>query len=249
MSMLARSPHFPTCLALHSEGAGRAGRRGLALAIVLTLSSWAGTAAALGTAGPRTGGPAGLIELLCEDDCSGLAAQTKPDDSPFAFAHGTKAIADGFDLEVFATGSVYLVGPLSADEIVLNAINTVELNGQLGDGLDDTRIDDRRIDGGGVIICACLEVVAGSGVSPLTSAVVGSGDGQAANPTFRIWREGDVYIDLSMVSLGRLSVEALDSIVIGGAGTDPVPEPGPAVLLGLGLAVLARSRSRSHSGA
>ena len=126
--------------------------------------------------------------------------------------------------------------------------------------------------GPGVLICACvrttgshldasvldvgdinLEVVDGdirlaSGAT--AEAVVGvSADGPPLVERLRwsITRDGDIYLDLSMVTdVYRLKIKAGKSIVIVGGDSMPVPEPGTALLLGLGLASLSYKRRKSR---
>jgi len=57
---------------------------------------------------------------------------------------------------------------------------------------------------------------------------------------------GDVYLDVSMVKLARLFVDAGGSIVLSTEPATMVPEPTSALLIGLGLVGLAASRLRER---
>lgn len=67
-------------------------------------------------------------------------------------------------------------------------------------------------------------------------------------PGLAISPEGDVYIDVSRVTLGSFTVKAAGSIVVAGAASMPVPEPGTALLLGLGLFGLTAHRRSGERG-
>lgn len=105
-------------------------------------------------------------------------------------------------------------------------------------------------------ICACVATrlsipaaqagpvaLSSNGSLTLAAAVLGVRSSSGPTPGIFVSKSGDLYLDLSMVMLGSLTIESEASIVIAGARSMPVPEPGTGVLMALGLAVLARRHS------
>lgn len=157
-------------------------------------------------------------------------------------------------------GSRSIIAPgLDLRDLVLDADLTVVSPGDLsycacveasaGGGV-------RLNEAGGISLAgaAGLPVASGgsSGKRSLSAAALSGGVASAIEPSGTpttppgLWisRSGDVYVDLSMVVLERLSIKALGAIVVVDVATTPVPEPGTALLLGLGLGLLGLARGR-----
>jgi hypothetical protein len=98
--------------------------------------------------------------------------------------------------------------------------------------------------------CACVTVAgggtlrAGGDIALSAAAATEETSEPPQTPEAGLWiaRNGDIYIDLSMVELESIWIKALGSIVVSDLDSTPVPEPGPALLVGLGLIALASRR-------
>ncbi len=232
---------------------------------------------ALGIPAAASAGAAGY-EVTCfsSADCaSRLDPVMMPDGGLFDFDYGVKALADDLVLDVTTSGSIFVRGNLVTDG------GDIHLTGDQVFLLDGTTIQS-TLDpieppvlpppivpggppGGGVIICACITVIALPELPPL---VVDPGNirivddslvleglafpppqpkkpGDPTGGAILIDHNGDIHIDASMVSyFDSIRLDAGDKLVIDGGGlkVPNVPEPGTAVLLGLGLAALAGGR-------
>lgn len=118
----------------------------------------------------------------------------------------------------------------------------IEIGGGIGFEIEFPSIIDSRI------ICACISTVQlGAGGVSLTAEAVTLNDGGLNSLVSRITGTGDIYLDLSMVSLKNLKVKVGKSIVLSDLESiSAVPEPGTALLLGLGLATLGFRRDRER---
>ncbi len=94
-------------------------------------------------------------------------------------------------------------------------------------------VPDLRISGAGLVLAAQAVVAGASSTPPAIGGLAVS-------------RAGDVYVDLSGVTLRSLNVVVKGAVVVAGGNAAPVPEPGTALLLGLGLTALARQRVGSR---
>lgn len=138
-----------------------------------------------------------------------------------------------------------LVPPIDAPPILPGPGGFNPICGCLSTG-DDIRIegvtdDSERIRESGVRISDDgLIVIA----NPDAAALLGVME-SATILGLSIFRDGDIYLDLSLVTLNSLNVNAGKSIVLTDMASLSVPEPGTTVLLGLGLVGLANGRRRS----
>jgi hypothetical protein len=203
------------------------------------------------------------ITRICEFDCSELGSVTNQFGvPPFAFELGLKAISDGLELDIVSAGSVFILGDirstgdieLRATEIFLQgfistdatlilenpdfppiAIDVPEYSGGIDLGLDDSFI---TLEG------TLTAVTLGGGAGIAGAALVETGAESTGASWIGFSAEGDIYVDVSMVTLSSLSVDGGVAIVVSNQALTIVPEPTAAVLLGLGLLGLSAHRLR-----
>jgi hypothetical protein len=176
------------------------------------------------------------------------------------FSLGLTLIRNGLDLTLKSDGNILILGPLVAvGTIDLIAGGTIEFGfGSGGDLGGDT---DIFFGGGDVTIGA------GFRAGPTAMMISGSTEQLALFQTTRIvaavtgvvpifpkpeptsgvfvYREGDIYIDVSLFEFENFRVIAGESIVIFTSDSTPVPEPGTALLFGFGLTMLAARRPKN----
>lgn len=223
-----------------------AGLIGIGIVIAIGLSASAANALSSGSAS------SGGLELLCVDSCPSLIGHTTYDGSPIAFEWGARVRLDGLDIRIEATGDVHiLTGPiLAATSIDLLAKRLV----RVGDGMQIEVREEFRIEvpiaGAPVSKDGRVQVDLGDRLSSRDETAIRGDDANLAAltskqfatqifPGLAISRDGDVYLDISGIRLGRLEVRAGGEIHLDSAALVAVPETGTALLLGLGL--IARS--------
>lgn len=161
--------------------------------------------------------------------------------------HGSGQIDAGGDVE-FDTGpeSPILVPPIYAPPIVPGPGGFDSICGciPIGDGTRIEMVTDESLriwEPGVTIADDGLLLIANTDAAGLFGAME-----SVTLPGLSISRDGDIYLDLSLVTLNSVYVKSGKWIVLADMASMPViPEPGTAVLLGLGLVGLANERRGS----
>ena len=188
-----------------------------------------------------------LLEVICFNARTCQQEQLPDMGMDFLYSFGGRPTAGGLDISIRTTGSLFVVGPVGADELILEArdvfLTVPDIEFPI---LEPVKIDPP-------IICACVEAIdlgSGAGLFQLGDR---SGDGsglvqpvggqEPPTPTplsLNLVLEGDVFLDLSEFEHNRIDLFAKKKIVI--VTSTVVPEPGTALLMGLGLLGLATTR-------
>ena len=118
--------------------------RVLALAGVSALAFAAGAPAGALTFDSNGGAQAGIVEVLCNGDCSNLAVPDAPSDFDFGF--GARLARDGAHVELNAAGNIFVRGPIDATGDIFIAAGNAEFDG----GTIATRPPGAGIDAGNI---------------------------------------------------------------------------------------------------
>jgi hypothetical protein len=208
-----------------------------------------------------------FLSTLCDGDCGDLAVlDTRRIDAGFPddFSLGLRLIGNGLDLTLKTDGNILIVEPvIAAGNVNLITDGTIVIGpgsgGDLGGGTDIV------FDGGDVTLGAgCSTGAIATMISrseeelaPFRrAAIVAAVTGLEAHfprpkviSGFAIYREGDIYIDVSNFEFQDFTLIAGKSIVFVNSDSTPVPEPGTGLLLGFGLTMLAASRPSTRTTA
>jgi hypothetical protein len=202
------------------------------------------------------------FETICHFDCSSVLA---PIEDPltgtdFEFEIALKAISDGLAISVTTPGSVYIVGDVAATgQLKMSGAGFYIDANTLSESLRLYGDDFEPIEVYVASVLTSADLDLGSGyMSPdvtLTTFGVDLGIVDEVKGDKRphfgrttthasIVADGDIYLDLSMVKLSRLFVNAGGSIVLSQDPGMMIPEPSTALLMGLGLAALSGATHR-----
>ena len=118
--------------------------RALALAGVSALAFAAGAPAGALTFDSNGGAQAGIVEVLCNGDCSNLVVPDAPSEVDFGF--GARLARDGAHVEVNAAGNIFVRGPIDATGDIFIAAGDAEFDG----GTIATRPPAAGIDAGNI---------------------------------------------------------------------------------------------------
>ena len=218
-------------------------------------------------AGPAAAISRDRLTPLCRGDCDILGSvPVDLDVSPFDFVLGSRAIADGLEIRIKTPGSVFILGNIRATGDIWLRASEVYLQGGISAErnliLETPGFSRLPIDGPGLLATIGEELTGGFITSRSRSTsrrqpemrqfgdVKSSAprDGRArnrrrGNTVVRIHARGDIYIDVSGVTLSGLRVRAGGAIITSNRPLTAVPEPSAALMLGLGLSALSAHRS------
>ncbi len=218
-------------------------------------------------AGPAAAISRDRLTPLCRGDCDILGSvPVDLDVSPFDFVLGSRAIADGLEIRIKTPGSVFILGEIRATGDIWLRASEVYLQGGISAErnliLETPGFSRLPIDGPGLLAPIGVELTGGFITSRSRSTsrrqpemrqfgdVKSSAprDGRArnrrrGNTVVRIHARGDIYIDVSGVTLSGLRVRAGGAIITSNRPLTAVPEPSAALMLGLGLSALSAHRS------